>query len=65
MQVRILSPAHHDNVTKNMIAKPSRRKKKTGPKPDRVKIDKPWENAVNDALKKKRPRDGWPKEPEK
>lgn len=34
---------------------------KTGPEPERVKIDKPWEDAVDDALKKKRPKDGWPK----
>ncbi len=39
-------------------------KKKAGPKPDRVKIDKGWEDAIGDALKKKRPAEGWPK-PEK
>jgi len=39
-------------------------KKKTGPKPDRVKIDKDWEEAMGDALKKERPKEGWPK-PEK
>jgi hypothetical protein len=38
------------------------KKKKTGPEPDRVKTDKPWEEAVQDALKKKRPPDGWPNE---
>ncbi len=36
-------------------------KSKTGPKPDRVKIDKDWEDAVGDALKKERPTEGWPK----
>ena len=30
------------------------------PKPDRVKIDGDWENALGKALKKKRPKDGWP-----
>ena len=39
-------------------------KDKTGPKPDRVKIDKDWEDAIGYAMKKKRPADGWP-EPEK
>jgi len=33
---------------------------KTGPKPTRVKIDKPWEKAVADALKQPRPKGGWP-----
>lgn len=40
------------------------RPSKPGPDPERVKLDKPWEDAVKDALKKKRPKDGWP-EPEK
>ena len=38
--------------------------KKTGPKPERVKSDKNWEEAITDAMKKKRPKNGWP-EPEK
>ena len=33
---------------------------KTGPKPERVKIDGDWKDAVGDALKKPRPADGWP-----
>lgn len=37
--------------------KPSR-----GPEPDRVKVDIPWEEAVGKALKKKRPKGGWPVE---
>ena len=37
--------------------------KKTGPKPDRVKVDGDWEEAIDKALKKPRPKDGWP-EPE-
>lgn len=35
-----------------------------GPVPDRVKTAKNWEEAVKDALQKKRPKDSWPK-PEK
>lgn len=42
------------------VKKPAKEQHKTGPDPERVKIDKPWEEAVNDALKKKRPADGWP-----
>ncbi len=33
---------------------------KTGPKPDTVKIDVDWEDAVKKALKKKKPKEGWP-----
>jgi hypothetical protein len=34
---------------------------KKGPKPDTLKIDEPdWQRAVNKALKKKKPREGWP-----
>jgi len=33
---------------------------RTGPAPARVKLDRPWEKAVGDALKKKRPPEGWP-----
>lgn len=42
----------------------TKKSRKTGPKPDHVKIDDDWEKAVGDALKKKRPKGGWP-EPEK
>jgi hypothetical protein len=36
------------------------RKRKRGPEPERVKIDEDWEKAVERALTKKRPKDGWP-----
>ena len=39
----------------------TKERRKTGPKPEHVKIDKPWEKAISDALKKKRPPEGWPK----
>ena len=35
-------------------------KEKRGPKPERVKIEGDWEEAVEKALKKKRPKEGWP-----
>lgn len=42
------------------------KKRKFGPEPERVKIAKPWEEAVEDALKKKHPKKGsWPKERKK
>lgn len=44
-----------------IIANMTDEKEKPGPKPDRVKIDEDWEEAVRKALKKKRPKDGWPK----
>ena len=41
------------------------RNKKTGPKPDRVKVEGDWEAAIGKALKKKRPEDGWPESEKK
>jgi len=41
------------------------KKHKPGQEPERVKTDKPWEDAVGDALKKKRPKEGWPKDSDK
>lgn len=34
--------------------------KKSGPKPERLKINENWKDAMGKALKKKRPADGWP-----
>lgn len=43
------------------IQKPGKRRlKKKGPKPERVKISGNWEDAVGQALKKERPKAGWP-----
>lgn len=39
--------------------------KRTGPEPDRVKIEGDWEEAVKRALGKKRPPEGWPRPPGK
>jgi len=36
-------------------------KAKTGPKPERLKLKGEWEALVGKALKKKRPKKGWPK----
>jgi hypothetical protein len=40
-----------------------KQKNKSGPEPERVKLNKPWEKAVVDALRKKRPAEGWPDQP--
>jgi len=32
-----------------------------GPKPDTLKIDRDWEEAVKKSLAKKKPKKGWPK----
>ncbi len=37
------------------------RKDKKGPKPETLKIEDDWKKAVKGALKKKRPKGGWPK----
>ena len=37
-------------------------KKPRGPEPERLKIDEDWRNAVGKALKKRRPKQGWPKQ---
>lgn len=34
---------------------------KRGPKPDILKIEGDWRNAMKKALEKKRPEKGWPK----
>ena len=39
--------------------------KKPGPEPDKVKIETDFESAINKALKKKKPKDGWPEPPKK
>ena len=52
----------------NMIQKRSNKykpKNPTGPAPERVKTDRPWEEAVKDVLDKERPKDGWPKREKK
>ncbi len=36
------------------------KKRRTGPKPERFKIKGDWETAVGKALKKERPKEGWP-----
>jgi hypothetical protein len=45
--------------------KKSRKRRKSGPSPERVKIKGDWETAVGKALKKERPKEGWPGAPGK
>lgn len=35
---------------------------KRGPKPETVKINEDWQEAVKKSLQKKKPKEGWPKE---
>lgn len=37
------------------------KKNRRGPKPERVKIDEDWEDAIDKALRKEKPPEGWPK----
>jgi hypothetical protein len=41
------------------------RTRKTGPQPERVKIEGDWEDAIKRSLAKKRPPEGWPSPPGK
>jgi hypothetical protein len=42
--------------------KSSKKKKLTpGPKPDVLKIDEDWQDAIKKSLQKKKPSEGWPK----
>jgi hypothetical protein len=42
------------------MPKPRREKKRPGPTPARVVIEGDWRDAILRALKKKRPKGGWP-----
>ncbi len=44
-----------------MAKKQPKPKAKPGPKPDILKIEGNWEDAVAKSLKKKKPATGWPK----
>jgi len=37
--------------------------KTKGPKPERVKLSNDWMSSLSQALKKNKPKDGWPKQP--
>lgn len=39
----------------------NKKRKRPGPNPGMLKIDDNWKVAINKALKKKRPPEGWPK----
>jgi hypothetical protein len=46
------------NKPKRNAAKP---KSAPGPKPDRLKLKGPWQEAVRKSFQKKKPPEGWPK----
>ncbi len=37
------------------------KRNKTGPKEDRLNLEMDWEESMKKAIKKERPKDGWPK----
>jgi hypothetical protein len=43
--------------------KPAKKQKPTqpGPKPDLLKVDMNWQDAIKKSLEKKKPAEGWPK----
>jgi hypothetical protein len=44
------------------MPKPAKAPEKRGPKPDLLKIDGDWKDAVKKSLAKEKPAGGWPKE---
>jgi len=44
----------------SIMADRDEKRKKPGPKPDSLHIDGDWEDAIKEALGKKKPKDGWP-----
>jgi len=40
---------------------PSKKRETPGPKPETLRIDGDWQDAVRKSLGKKKPVDGWPK----
>lgn len=48
-------------ANKKMKSKLARPKSSPGPKPDVLKLKGPWQDAVRQSLKKKKPPEGWPK----
>lgn len=47
---------------KSTPCKKKRRGKRTGPKPEMLKIEGNWQAAIKRSFEKKRPPEGWPKE---
>jgi len=46
-----------------MAAKKKAAKKRPGPEPARLRIKGEWKQAIKKAMKKRKPREGWPKAP--
>jgi hypothetical protein len=44
------------------IKKPQRKKKTPGPKPEGLKLEGNWKDAIKKSLQKKHPDAGWPKD---
>ena len=47
--------------TKNELGRLAKKSETPGPKPEVLKIDGDWRDAVKKSLEKKKPATGWPK----
>lgn len=54
-------PKAFELQARHAAGKPSNKQSRHGPEAERLKIDGNWVDAVDTALKKKRPPEGWPK----
>ncbi len=57
----ILIDHYHGKIMRIRHHMTKEKKVKTGPAPERVKFSGDWKKAVGKALKKERPKEGWPK----
>jgi hypothetical protein len=48
-------------MKKNKQTSAKRRPQQPGPKPDMLKIDINWQQAIQKSLEKKKPPEGWPR----
>ena len=48
-----------------MVDSKGGKKGKRGPRPDHLKVEGNWQDAVKEALGKEKPAEGWPEKPKK
>jgi hypothetical protein len=48
-------------MKKQQTSRPENSKAKRGPAPSTLKINKDWQKAIKESLRKKKPPEGWPK----
>ena len=62
--IRIGDLQAQTTLVEKYMAHRSKEGLKTGPRPERLKIEDDWGKAMKKAVKKRRPKQGWPKENE-